>query len=740
MVDHIKVIRKLLTEENKSVFITGAAGTGKTYTVNGIIEALEEEFEDSGNTMLIGRTAMTGLASQLVEGGQTLHSFMGIPVSSDIVGPKYYPRIVSNVSGYSFTLVDDRSEYNRPMNINSKAISRIAQTEYLIIDEVSMMSDDLFDNVVDLCRRVSDTYSQLQNVLRVPSGNIMDQIEHIINCYNKDSHTFVEDDLMESITSIIYESLNSPHNSHDLLTLDELNEDLERSQAINTVNEDSEKPHMSYKDLEKIWGLPDKDLYRLLNALATKLSSIIQFRNNTQTLLWREAVSNIIMYYDDHDNQCEKWITLREQSKSFSGYIKLILVGDLLQLSPVIKGPEKRFKNYIIYSKYFNEENIVPYILTTNMRQGEDDIEFIECLGMIRRGIINNRVKRLLNSRVIPSQAPLMDYVELRSFNKDVDRINREQLELIDEEFREYRSVDYLIREVPPGEYVVQGKGSFKSIIIDGNEINMLSSMEMFRTYGIHTWFAEGTGGFSNIDDHIHLRVPDIKDNNDIRKAYRNDDMGIVKYKVGAKVILIRNIKLEIDKSRQQFVNGQQGIIVALHDTSVDVMFDDVIANVPRYNFATKVTTHVNTDTPRDYYCMRAQIPLRLGYAITVHKSQGMTLDGAVINLDRHNLYFNPPGQAYVALSRLSSLDGLHIRGPIHYSGIVADTTILSYYAQKSIDTVIYNFNAHKYHLLGLPNPIPRPPSLTDTPTNYSTQSDDIKVKPVGPRRRRALD
>ena len=71
----------------------------------------------------------------------------------------------------------------------------------------------------------------------------------------------------------------------------------------------------------------------------------------------------------------------------------------------------------------------------------------------------------------------------------------------------------------------------------------------------------------------------------------------------------------------------------------------------------------------------RTQYPLRLAYGITVHKSQGMTFDRLVVNFNRIFDY----GQAYVALSRTKTLEGLIIKGFDH-NKIVANKEVVDFY------------------------------------------------------------
>eukprot|EP00592_Proboscia_alata_P006177 CAMPEP_0194356764 /NCGR_PEP_ID=MMETSP0174-20130528/4343_1 /TAXON_ID=216777 /ORGANISM="Proboscia alata, Strain PI-D3" /LENGTH=532 /DNA_ID=CAMNT_0039126483 /DNA_START=62 /DNA_END=1657 /DNA_ORIENTATION=+ len=122
----------------------------------------------------------------------------------------------------------------------------------------------------------------------------------------------------------------------------------------------------------------------------------------------------------------------------------------------------------------------------------------------------------------------------------------------------------------------------------------------------------------------------------------------ILRLRIGAQVMLLKNTP------EWNLVNGSRGVVVS---------FDDDNNGHPNVQFPDGKTRTIDTfqffSANGGGAMTRSQLPLKLAWCWTVHKSQGMTLDRAELQLDDAFDF----GQAYVALSRIKSLDGLWIRG-----------------------------------------------------------------------------
>ncbi|SEP92263.1 helix-turn-helix domain-containing protein [Flavobacterium urocaniciphilum] len=155
--------------------------------------------------------------------------------------------------------------------------------------------------------------------------------------------------------------------------------------------------------------------------------------------------------------------------------------------------------------------------------------------------------------------------------------------------------------------------------------------------------------------------------------------------KVGAQVMFIKN-DLSFEK---KYFNGKIGTITSLADKEILVHFteENKTIEVDLYTWE-NIKYTVNPDTKEIEETVigtYSHYPLKLAWAITVHKSQGLTFDNAALDVSR----VFAPGQAYVALSRLRSLNGLILLSPIQLNGISSDTEVLNYANNKADETIL---------------------------------------------------
>ncbi|MCZ0933218.1 MAG: WYL domain-containing protein [Oligoflexia bacterium] len=149
-----------------------------------------------------------------------------------------------------------------------------------------------------------------------------------------------------------------------------------------------------------------------------------------------------------------------------------------------------------------------------------------------------------------------------------------------------------------------------------------------------------------------------------------------LKFKIGSQVMLINN------DSKRRWVNGSIGVITGFNTAeeymTVQLYPENKEVFVPLYTwdiyrfFFSKEKKAIVSEVAGSF----SQYPIRLAWAITIHKSQGKTFDRAVIDMSRGMF---ASGQAYVALSRCRSFEGLVLKNPIKKYHIKTDYRIFNF-------------------------------------------------------------
>ncbi len=146
----------------------------------------------------------------------------------------------------------------------------------------------------------------------------------------------------------------------------------------------------------------------------------------------------------------------------------------------------------------------------------------------------------------------------------------------------------------------------------------------------------------------------------------------LIKLKTGARVMLLVNLDFKAG-----LVNGSCGSVLALNEDGVTVEFDNgTIREIGRETFEYYYNDKV--------IATREQFPLKLAYAVTIHKSQGMTLEKLYVDCKR----IFERGQAYVAMSRVKTLSGLYLEN-FSKELVLSDEKVVEFYKNLEIESMV---------------------------------------------------
>ncbi len=295
----------------------------------------------------------------------------------------------------------------------------------------------------------------------------------------------------------------------------------------------------------------------------------------------------------------------RNPRKPFGG-VQLLMIGDVQQLSPVVKDDEWAILRNHYASPYFFDsialKSTTYACIELQHIYRQSDASFIGMLAEVRDGRVGRETISALNARYRPDFEPPQSegYITLCTHNSTARSINDRKLDMIPE---------------PEYEFYADVEGEFPE--------------------------------------------------------YSFPVDGVLRLKSGAQVMFCKNDL----QAERRYVNGTIGNITGIGEDYIEVTTADgeaVEVEKAQWESIKYTTDSATGEIIENIEGVYTQYPLRTAWAITIHKSQGLTFDRAIIDAAASFSH----GQVYVALSRCRTLEGLVLRTPLSQSAIFSDATV----------------------------------------------------------------
>ena len=334
------------------------------------------------------------------------------------------------------------------------------------------------------------------------------------------------------------------------------------------------------------------------------------------------------------------------------GGIKMILVGDLFQLPPVVESEDtfkylkREYGGVYFFNSHVIQNNLSEikfYELNISERHKVDP-DWENMLDMFRDPPNVNKILPVLkqiNTHVVPKDEIPENITAITPSNAEANRINKRELDKIPGETF-ISNANFKIKELDSNDYL-EFDYDGRPLNLDTTvyyPIDMPSKFDPLLTYKIGA-YVMFTGS--------------------VRGGAKNGDFGFIIDKGIDEDTHKDTIIVQFEKDKKK-----RTVVVSLNERS---------AKDYKYEMVYDPYKHI-LKRKKPFIQSVKQYPLKLGYAFTIHKSQGQTFPTMILDL-KSNIFAS--GQLYVALTRVKTLDGLYLTKPVAFSDIIVDDEIIKF-------------------------------------------------------------